>query len=202
MCAVSLDMARARTYVTRMDDLSHRTGLPDALRVLLEEHPRGTWERHPNFDGLTRFWLERHLMFREVLTRLRTGSEGYLDGRADERRHAAETARYAGFLLNELHGHHNIEDHHYFPRLQSLDARLERGFGLLDADHHALDGHIHALAGTTNGFLQAVGQPDARTRGGALHGALEQFEGFLDRHLTDEEDLIVPVILKFAPDMR
>ena len=185
-----------------MDDLGHRTGLPDALRVLLEGLPRETWERHPNFDGLTRFWLERHLMFREVLKRLGAGSEAYLDGRSDERRHAAETARYAGFLLNELHGHHNIEDHHYFPRLQALDARLERGFALLDADHHALDGHIHGLAGTTNAFLQAVGQPAARDRAGELRAALGQFETFLDRHLTDEEDLIVPVILTYAPDMH
>ncbi len=185
-----------------MDDLANRKGLPDALRVLLEGLPRETWERHPNFDGLTRFWLQRHLMFRDVLGRLRTGSEAFLDRNADERRYAAETARYAGFLLNELHTHHNIEDHHYFPKLQSLDARLEHGFALLDADHHALDGHIHALADTTNAFLQRVGQAEARDRAGDLRQALGQFETFLDRHLTDEEDLIVPVILTYAPDMH
>jgi hypothetical protein len=185
-----------------MDDLSHRKGLPDALRVLLDELPRETWERHPNFDGLTRFWLERHLMFREVLKRLRSGSEGFIDGKIEVRRYANETARYGGFLLNELHGHHNIEDHHYFPKLQALDTRLERGFELLDADHHALDGHIHGLAGAANAFLQSVGQPGERDRAGELNAALAGFETFLDRHLVDEEDLIVPVILKYAPDMR
>jgi len=50
-----------------MDDLRHRKGLPDALRVLLEQYPRALWESHQNFDGLTRFWLERHLMFRRAL---------------------------------------------------------------------------------------------------------------------------------------
>lgn len=185
-----------------MDDLQTRTGLPDALRVLVEDLPRHTWEAHPNFDGLIRFWLDRHLMFRDVLGRLRGGSEAFLDNRADLQRYAMETSRYAGFLLNELHGHHMIEDRHYFPVLQSLDARLERGFGILDKDHHDLDGHIHALAETTNGFLGRLQEADCRDRAGDLDVALGKFETFLDRHLTDEEELVVPVILTYAPKLH
>jgi iron-sulfur cluster repair protein YtfE (RIC family) len=185
-----------------MDDLEHRKGLPDALRVLLDTLPRSGWESHPNFDGLIRFWLDRHLMFRDVLGRLRKGSTLYLDRQSDPRRHAAETARYAGFLLNELHGHHSIEDHHYFPALIGLDTRLVRGFELLDSDHHALDGHIHAMADTTNAFLSRLGEADERDRGAALAAALDRFETFLDRHLTDEEDLVVPVLLTYAPKLH
>jgi iron-sulfur cluster repair protein YtfE (RIC family) len=185
-----------------MDDLENRKGLPDALRVLLDTLPRAGWEAHPNFDGLIRFWLDRHLMFRDVLGRLRKGSALYLDRQTDPRRHAAETARYAGFLLNELHGHHSIEDHHYFPALIGLDKRLVRGFELLDADHQALDGHIHAMADTTNAFLRRLGETDERDRGAALDAALARFETFLDRHLTDEEDLVVPVLLTYAPKLH
>jgi iron-sulfur cluster repair protein YtfE (RIC family) len=185
-----------------MDDLEHRKGLPDALRVLLETLPRSGWENHPNFDGLIRFWLDRHLMFRDVLGRLRQGSALYLDRQTDPRRHAAETARYAGFLLNELHGHHAIEDHHYFPALIGLDKRLVRGFELLDSDHHALDGHIHRMAETTNAFLGRLGEADERDRAAALAAALVRFETFLDRHLTDEEDLVVPVLLTYAPKLH
>ena len=185
-----------------MVDLESRKGLPDALRVLADTLPRSGWESHPNFDALTRFWLDRHLMFRDVLGRLRSGSELYLDGKADPKRHAAETARYAGFLLNELHGHHGIEDHHYFPALIGLDGRLVRGFELLDADHLSLDGHIHAMAGTTNAFLQRLGQAGERDAAADLDRALARFETFLDRHLTDEEDLVVPVILTYAPNLR
>ncbi|MEL6677435.1 MAG: hypothetical protein AAFQ51_01940 [Pseudomonadota bacterium] len=55
-----------------MSDLSltARPGLPDALRVLAEAYPRDMWAAHPNFTKLTRFWLDRHLMFRDVLGRL------------------------------------------------------------------------------------------------------------------------------------
>ena len=36
-------------------DLSHRTALPDALRVLLAEYPREAWEADPTFSALIRF---------------------------------------------------------------------------------------------------------------------------------------------------
>lgn len=185
-----------------MDDLEHRTGLPDALRVLAETLPREDWERHPNFDGLTRFWMERHLMFRDLVARLSEGAEARLDGRIEPGRHAAETSRYAGFLLSQLHGHHQIEDLHYFPVLQRLDARLDRGFAILDADHHALDGHIRGLAETANAYLSRWDGADAADRAGDLHAALDRFGGFLGRHLTDEEDLVVPVILTYAPELH
>ena len=183
-------------------DIERRDGLPDALRVLVNALPRGTWEAHPNFSPLTRFWLERHLMFREILTRLQSGTESYLNGDTDPRRYGRDTARLAQFFLQELHGHHSIEDHHYFPALQSLDWRLERGFTLLDADHHALDGHMNALAEQTNGMLRGLESDDKLGPAGTLGKGLDGFGRFLDRHLTDEEDLVVPVILTYAPEIH
>ncbi|TRD16610.1 hemerythrin domain-containing protein [Palleronia caenipelagi] len=181
--------------------LTHRAGLPDALRVLVDELPRGTWEAHPNFSPLTRFWLDRHLMFREVLGRLRQGAEALLQGDLDPQRFGRETSRYGGFLLQELHGHHGIEDHHYFPVLQALDGRLERGFDLLDADHHALDAQMAALAEAANGALTGLAGADPRTAVGQHLEVLGGFHRFLDRHLEDEEDLVVPLILRYAPEI-
>lgn len=182
-----------------MDTLETRTGLPDALRVLAEQYPRDLWESHENFDGLTRFWMDRHRMFRDLLDRQTALTADHLDGRLDPQRFAANTARLMGMFLNQLHGHHQIEDAHYFPVLQAHDARLARGFEILDADHHMLDGQIHGLADRTNAALRAVQAGGAtRDAAGALHGDLGRFETFLDRHLTDEEDLVIPVILHYA----
>ena len=183
-----------------MSDLETRNGLPDALRVLARELPRDGWQTHRNFDGLTRFWMDRHLMFRDVLGRLRTGSEAYLDGKKGLDIHARETARYAGFLLNELHGHHQIEDAHYFPVMARLDKKVSAGFDLLDKDHHALDGILAGLTGGANAVLQ-------ENRGGAafrdevatFRGLLRDFDPMLNRHLIDEEELVVPVLLRYAP---
>lgn len=189
------------------DALEHRAGLSDALRVLLAAYPRDIWTSHRNFDGLTRFWLERHLGFRQILAALQADSRGYLDGDVAPRQAAQRLARLGGALIDQLHGHHQIEDHHYFPLLSAAEPRLVGGFELLDRDHQALDGHLHALTDAANAALRALAAAESGaadralsiTQIGALAGRLDGFERFLDRHLTDEEDLVVPVILHHAP---
>lgn len=184
-----------------MDTLETRTGLPDALRILARDYPRNLWESHRNFDGHTRFWMQRHLMFRDVLAEATHLTRSYLDGGLDRRAFSGNSAQVIGFLLNELHSHHQIEDAHYFPRLSQVDPRLGAGFDLLDSDHHVLARHIDGMADTTNAALRALQTGPARDEAGALHDALEQFHRFLDRHLTDEEDLVIPTILHHAVRM-
>jgi len=188
--------------------LDQRTGLPPALKVLLDQYPRPLWEGHGNFDGLTRFWLDRHLAFRDLLAALRAETQGFLDNLSDPRVHARRIMQMGNALIEGLHGHHGIEDAHYFPLLARAEPRLESGFALLDADHQALDGKLQALAQGANAHLAALQPGQGAGRAGALAGhktaggllaGLSAFEGFLDRHLTDEEDLVVPVILHHAP---
>ena len=82
--------------------LAERDRLPDALRVLLAEYPRDTWEADPGFDGLIRFWLDRHLMFRRLMTELRSGTEALMDRKMDDQRYVALTSRYGGMFVNGL----------------------------------------------------------------------------------------------------
>lgn len=184
-----------------MDDtLEQRLGLPEHLRVLAEKYPRADWQSHSNFDQMTRFWLDRHLMFRDVLDKIQTQTRAYLDRPYD--RYGSEVARYTGFFLNQLHGHHTIEDQHYFPQFNKLDSRLERGFEILDRDHHALDRHINTLSERTNDVLQELhADRDARRVADALLIVQGRFETFLNRHLFDEEEIIVPLVLEYAPEI-
>ena len=183
-----------------LTDLAQREKLPDALRVLLEHYPRALWESHQNFDGLTRFWLERQLMFRRALAQWQEDTRGFLDKGRDARAHGQMTARIGGFLINELHGHHQIEDAQYFPTLAAAEKRLAHGFDLLDADHHALDHQLAGLTDAANAHLRALQDRGADTTAsaGAMLTRLDGFERFLDRHLIDEEELVVPVILHHA----
>jgi hemerythrin-like domain-containing protein len=176
--------------------LDTRTGLPDALVALLADLPRAEWERHPNFGELVRFWLERHLMFRQLLDQIRADTEAAYEKRLAPETHGPRLARYGGFFLQQLHGHHQIEDHHYFPRLAALDERLASGFDLLDADHHALDGLLAGFAEGANAVLAASGDAARRDATGRFHEQLREAARLLGRHLEDEEDLIVPVILR------
>lgn len=182
-----------------LDDspLSTRTGLPDALRTLLADHPRDLWNSHAQFDGLARFWLDRHMMFRRLLAGMETQTEALLDGGVAPDRARRAIGRQAQMLLTQLDAHHKIEDVQYFPRLAALEPGLARGFDILDRDHHALEGDLYRLVDATNRLLRA--EPiRLRDRAGALHRDLARFTGFLDRHLVDEEDLVVPILLKNA----
>jgi hemerythrin-like domain-containing protein len=181
----------AKTEIAQMPDplaLGNRDALPDALRVLAAAYPRMDWERHPNFGEMIRFWMQRHAMFRQLLYLLKSDAEAALSGQMEATAHAKRLSHFGGTLLNELHGHHQIEDGHYFPRLIKLDARLERGFDLLEKDHEAMDGLLHAMAEGANEVLKG-GEVSP------LLDRLEDFERMLKRHLADEEDIVVPVVL-------
>ncbi|TMM51334.1 hemerythrin domain-containing protein [Sulfitobacter sabulilitoris] len=173
-------------------DLTRRDGLPDALRVLSEAYPRQTWRGHENFNEMIRFWVDRHMMFRQLSEILRKDVERYLDGETAFDDYAPRLSHYGATLLNELHGHHHIEDHHYFPRLIQLDARLEKGFDLLEADHGAMDGLLHEMAEGANMVLEGGANGAAA---GPFLERLQRFSGLLERHLTDEEEIVVPVVL-------
>lgn len=179
--------------------LSTRTGLPDALRVLLKDYPRDLWEADRGFDGLIRFWLDRHIMFRRLLAGLDDAARTGMDRKADPRQLASQMGRYGQMLVGELHMHHNIEDMHYFPVLAGHDARVAQGFDILDADHHALDAHLAAFTDTANDSLRALaGGADPVDPCARMQTAAGDLRRLLDRHLEDEEDLVVPVLLRYG----
>lgn len=184
-----------------MDNLAleNRDRLPDAVRVLLAEYPRDAWEADPGFDGLIRFWLDRHMMFRKLMSELRGGTEALLDRKLDPQRYIAMTSRYGGMFVNGLHEHHTIEDNYYFPKLVTKDARIEKGFAILDQDHHDLDAFLAEFVDRANEVIGVASERDKlQTSAGRFRDELARLEHLLDRHLVDEEELIVPVILRYG----
>lgn len=179
--------------------LANRKKLPEALRVLLEDYPREGWELDPGFEGLVRFWLDRHLMFRRLLAEMGSGTEALLDKKIAPERYAGLLSRYGGMFVNGLHEHHTIEDTHYFPKLSKKDPRIKRGFDILDKDHHDLDGFLSDFVGGANGVIHSSDNASRLHEGaGKFQKELRKLERLLDRHLVDEEELIVPVILRFG----
>ncbi len=179
--------------------LAQRTKLPDALRVLLAEYPRTGWESDPGFDGLIRFWLDRHLMFRRLMAEMRAGTEDLLDRNTAPDRYVAMVSRYGAMFVNGLHEHHTIEDTYYFPKLATKDVRITKGFDILDKDHHDIDAFLAAFVDRANEVIGSKADRDAlQNVAGAFQADLIKLEGLLDRHLIDEEELIVPVILRYG----
>lgn len=175
-------------------DLQTRQDLPDALKALLREYPRDNWETHPNFNGLVRFWLDRHMMFRRILATLTEEATQRLDGNIDPQQYLSNLSRLGSMFVGELHGHHNIEDMHYFPILAQKDHRISIGFDILETDHHALDAVLNNYVEDANAALRASDASNDET--GKLLETTQDLGRLLHRHLLDEEDLVVPVILK------
>jgi hypothetical protein len=178
--------------------LARRTGWPEDLRVLLACYPREQWETHANLGDMARFWLSRHAMFRELSTAIEGITSHFRAGRLSSLQFAREFTPRLQFMLDQLNVHHQIEDLHYFPIFRQADARLTRGFDVLEGDHHHIHGDMARTAVTANALLQAL-QADADTLrrcGDAYADASGVLINGLIRHLDDEEDLIVPLILE------
>jgi len=177
--------------------LDAREAWPPELRTLLEKYPREVWPGHANLGETARFWLERHQGFRDLGASLRHAtSEFREDGlAADEfRRFFAPRLQ---FFLQSLEGHHQIEDLHYFPVFRAAESRLTKGFDVLENDHEAIHGDILRVVDAANALLGKMESDDDARRVATDRYANESerlLKG-LARHLDDEEDLIVPVIL-------
>ncbi len=181
----------------RGEKLGERGGLPGDLRRLLERYPREIWLDHGNLGGMARFWLKRHDMFRDLGPMLSRGIDSYRENPGDPSSLASWLAPRINFFLGEIDGHHQIEDHHYFPVFMDLEPDLRRGFDILESDHHVIHGALEANAAAANEFFQSLAGESDKARFAADDYAAENEKliSLLLRHLEDEEDLIVPMIL-------
>lgn len=176
--------------------LAQRTALPAEFRLILADYPRAGWQAHPHFNGLAAFWLDRHLGFRDTLSRLTTDTQARLDRRIAQDAFAQRLVRQGSGLLSDLIGHHQIEDDTYFPELARLEPGIANGFQMLDADHHTLHDLIDRFTKGANAALQAKGELQQHAKTARFLTDLQDFARLLNRHLDDEEDLVLPVVLK------
>lgn len=174
-----------------------QTEMPQEMRFLFDQYPRDSWEAHPGFKEKTRHWLGAHQMFRRVAERVRLDTETLLDRGMGLEDYAGRLSYYGGNLVGNLHGHHGWEDRSYFPELSAADPRFEAGLEVLEQDHADLDRVLDDFTRTANRLikLSALDETQAHEEAGQVHATAATIEAFLKRHLTDEEELAVPIIL-------
>lgn len=160
---------------------------PDLL-FLRERTPREAWDKLPP-GSLARTWLAMHDSLRQgqqMLERLATHWQLKMIDAATFRDRALPVLRQH---LSHLHGHHRLEDTHYFPQFRRIEPRLEKGFDLLERDHAELHAGIDVLEDLTR-----LGASSADGGAQQLAEALHRVGGLLRRHLEDEEDLVIPLL--------
>jgi hypothetical protein len=178
-------------------DLASRSGWPSELRTLLEKYPRDIWPGHRNLGMTARFWLERHDGFRALGSTLTKATGDFREGMLEPAEFRRFFAPRLQFFLESLEGHHHVEDYSYFPIFRAAEKRLAKGFDVLEGDHEAIHAEILRTVESANGLLRATqSDDDARRVATDLYAdASERLVEFLVRHLADEEDLIMLVIL-------
>ena len=177
--------------------LDVRDGWPADLRLLIDRYPRAVWQGHANLGAMAQFWLSRHDMFRDIAAALEEATAAFRNGTATATDFRAWFPPRLQFFLQQLNAHHQVEDLHYFPVFQAAEARLARGFDVLEGDHQTIHQSIDRTVETANSFLRTpVNDKDPlRAAGDAYAAANDVLLRQLRRHLADEEDLIIPLIL-------
>jgi hemerythrin-like domain-containing protein len=178
-------------------DLDTRPGLPEDLRFLLERYPREQWSGHANLGQMAQFWLQRHKMFRELGGALNDATHKFREGAIPPQEFQQWFAPRLQFFLQQLNEHHHVEDFHYFPIFRAAEARLLAGFEVLERDHETLHAGIVQSVESANEFLKSLQADKDRLRT-AADSYVEVNDRLLKqmlRHLDDEEELIVPLIL-------
>lgn len=169
--------------------------------MLLKRHPRERWASHGSLD--VAFWLEVHRRFRHECAALDGLADDYRQQRLPARELAIVAAPRLAGLLTDLRGHHQVEDFHYFPVFRRLAPQLTSGIDALEHDHAELDQDAVAARSALRELRAVLADSDANTSGATAALAAQQFVTAasrlclrIDRHLNDEEDLVVPLLLE------
>ncbi len=180
------------------DALEVRTGLPEAHRWLLESYPRLRWH-DAELGEVARFWLQMHAGFRHKQAEMARQVRAWRSGGDLVSLHRGLIPTLQAYLQH-LDGHHRIETGHYFPIMRGVEPRITAGIDLLDADHDAIHGQLEVLFKSGLSFHQALagGSLDAADHAARLADTLERVSRHADRHLEDEEDIVIPLIARHA----
>jgi len=178
--------------------IHERHELPANMQVLLHDYPRGSWHAHSHFSRCDiDSWMGAHRSFKRVAKELQNEAELCLDNAVGSEDLVRTFSHYGGSLVSSLHGHHSWEDRFLFPDLMLKEKRIQHGLDMLESDHVELDSLLNQLTQSTNDAARSMknGVPVSRDDVGKLQQRTEALGQLLTRHLGDEEDLIVPVVL-------
>lgn len=174
-----------------------RNGLPEDLRVLYAKYPRAGWNTIHTLGDMGAFWISRHDMFRDFGRQLTGAIDDLREGRVAAGRFARWFAPRLNHFLGDLEGHHQIEDYQYFPLFAAADKRLAPGFDLLEEDHHLIHSLLERNAEAGNLFYRDLvdGSEHMPFSRDAYAAEADMLIKGLMRHLEDEEDLLIPLLL-------
>jgi hemerythrin-like domain-containing protein len=172
-----------------------RESLSPEIKAALLGDPRDSWSVHSNFDGYANFWLRIHNNLRGGSDYLVKGFQRLLDESESNLDEAVNTVRLKEVGANVVsfaHHHHEIEDHNYFPQFVQLYPNVEHAISLLDSDHRVLEEALNDTELALKFLQNQTADRDAIAR---AYNGCQALQSVFERHLWDEEEIIVPILL-------
>lgn len=164
------------------------------LRFLHDAMPRESWPELPA-NSLASTWLAMHASLRHGQARLEKLALHWQLKQLDWASFRSQFLSGTDAHFGHLHGHHRLEDQHYFPRFRTLEPRLAAGFDILHLDHQEVDFSLRALEAKVAELRRADTETDAsRALADDIAVRIYQCGQLLRRHLDDEEDLVIPLL--------
>ncbi|MDE0490928.1 hemerythrin domain-containing protein [Psychrobacter sp. A3] len=137
-------------------------------------------------------WLKVHTNIRKRQRILTQISEGYQSGEYDWAKYRSQMLKRINIHILKLHQHHGVEDEGFFPEFIRMYPQLQEGFEILRRDHERLDALLDELQAQNDQLTRSeVGDKALAEQ---LHQTLMDASKLLSQHLTDEEDVVIPIL--------
>ena len=185
-----MDYQKPRFHLSLRDGVS-----PDILPGMLPAD-RAAWNETPAFLGLPDELQRVHAAMTEASTRLVNGLEVLLDepeGSLQELMGLTGMNHLGVELVDRVGHHHAYEDSSVLPQFLSMFPEMEMVVELLERDHDFLD---KVLARSRDLFLALEPEVSAKPNVNIALRSAKELQQVLHRHTYDEEDLLIPALLR------
>ncbi|WP_019026848.1 hemerythrin domain-containing protein [Colwellia piezophila] len=179
-----------------------RKGLPAAIKSQLLPLAREQWSQHARYGGKASFFIQYHgdllataAYLKQLLATLLDGSQTLFTWQQ-----LKDPLSAAQYLVDRAHNHHQIEEQVYFPKFREIMPQLSKGIDLLDKDHQSLDLALDDLSNMVMSITMGMNTSDVinKQQVKLLTDSILHLQRILQRHLYDEEEVIIPIFLLSA----
>ena len=137
-------------------------------------------------------WLKVHTNIRKRQRILTQISEGYQSGEYDWAKYRSQMLKRINMHILKLHQHHGVEDEGFFPEFIRMYPQLQAGFEILGCDHVRLNALLDELQAQNDQLART--EVEDKVLAAQLHQTLMDASKLLSQHLSDEEDLVIPIL--------
>ncbi len=195
------------TFSTTSDNKASPQALDDDLFAPSPRHPESRLEAEwlflfnklppdqwfgADYAYKTSGWLKVHTNIRKRQRILTQISTAYQSGEFGWNEYRSQILKRINMHVLKLHQHHEVEDKGFFPEFVSMYPKLAPAFEILGHDHEYLNELLDKLQIQNDQLARSEVEDKALAE--ELHDTLVKVTDLLQQHLTDEEDLVIPIL--------